>query len=223
MALDSDHFRLMRKSLTALSLGLATVVVCYFSLDRQVAFFVYNHQINDVQIFRWLTFPPPIVQAWTPVVIALLMLIRVRQPFTRWQLALFGACVSLILADQFRTSLGEVCGRYWPETWFDHNRSLIGTGTYGFHPFRSDDDVGSFPSGHAARILGFAGVWWIAYPGIRWLLVVLCLPMLLSLIAMDYHFVSDVIAGGVMGGIVAAYTALLTGDSPGPRQGDRGP
>ena len=27
--------------------------------------------------------------------------------------------------------------------------SLIGTGTYGFHPFQRGDDVGSFPSGHA--------------------------------------------------------------------------
>ena len=72
--------------------------------------------------------------------------------------------MSLLVADQFRTSLGDVCGRYWPETWFDNNPSLIGTGTYGFHPFAHGDDIGSFPSGHAARILGFAAVWWMAMP-----------------------------------------------------------
>jgi membrane-associated phospholipid phosphatase len=33
--------------------------------------------------------------------------------------------------------------------------------------------------------------------------------MLVSLIAMNYHFVSDVIAGGVLGWIVATYAAHL--------------
>jgi membrane-associated phospholipid phosphatase len=33
--------------------------------------------------------------------------------------------------------------------------------------------------------------------------------MLLSLVAMNYHFVSDVIAGSVLGGLVAAYAAHL--------------
>jgi membrane-associated phospholipid phosphatase len=33
--------------------------------------------------------------------------------------------------------------------------------------------------------------------------------MLVSLVAMNYHFVSDVIAGGVLGGIVAMYAAHL--------------
>jgi membrane-associated phospholipid phosphatase len=34
--------------------------------------------------------------------------------------------------------------------------------------------------------------------------------MLASLVAMNYHFVSDVIAGSVLGGIVAMYAAHLT-------------
>ena len=33
--------------------------------------------------------------------------------------------------------------------------------------------------------------------------------MLVSLVAMNYHFVSDVIAGSVLGGIVALYAAHL--------------
>jgi membrane-associated phospholipid phosphatase len=115
----------------------------------------------------------------------------------------------LIVADDFRISLGDVFGRYWPETWRHDNPSLIGTGTYGFHPFQRGDDVGSFPSGHACRILGFAGVWMIAMPGSRIVAIVLCAPMLLSLIAMNYHFVSDVIAGSVLGALIAAYAMHL--------------
>ena len=89
------------------------------------------------------------------------------------------------MADEFRTSLGDLCGRYWPETWFHDNPSLIGNGTYGFHPFQTGDDIGSFPSGHAARIFGFATTWWIAIPRGRVLLVLICVPMLVSLVAMN--------------------------------------
>ena len=127
----------------------------------------------------------------------------------RWQKVLLVACISVIVADDFRISLGDVFGRYWPETWTHDNPSLIGTGTYGFHPFQRGDDVGSFPSGHACRILGFAGVWMIAMPGTRMIAMVLCVPMLLSLVAMNYHFVSDVIAGSVLGALIATYAVHL--------------
>jgi membrane-associated phospholipid phosphatase len=123
----------------------------------------------------------------------------------RWQKVLLVACISLIVADTFRISLGDVFGRYWPQTWTHDNPSLIGTGAYGFHPFQRGDDVGSFPSGHACRILGFAGVWMIAMPGTRIIATVLAVPMLLSLVAMNYHFVSDVLAGSVLGALIAAY------------------
>ena len=33
--------------------------------------------------------------------------------------------------------------------------------------------------------------------------------MLVSLVAMNYHFVGDVIAGSVLGGIIAMYAAYL--------------
>jgi membrane-associated phospholipid phosphatase len=200
---------LLLRTLIAAACCIAAVLICYFWVDRPVAFFVSDHQINKIQVFRWLTYPPPEVQNWSALVLVILMVRRAWGPFLRWQRALFVACLSLIVADDFRISLGDVCGRYWPETWTHDNPSLIGTGTYGFHPFQRGDDVGSFPSGHAARILGFATVWTIAMPSTRVVVTVLCTPMLVSLVAMDYHFVSDVIAGSVLGGIVAAYAAHL--------------
>jgi len=46
-------------------------------------------------------------------------------------------------------------------------------------------------------------------PGTRVIVLVLSVPMLVSLVAMNYHFVSDVIAGGVLGALVAAYSVHL--------------
>ena len=190
------------------------VTACYAWLDRPVAFYVHDRGWAKIEALKWLTEPPPMVQAWSPLVLVVLVVCRALRTWTPWQRTLFVSCLSLIVADQFRTSLGDVFGRYWPETWFENNPSLIGTGAYGFHPFVRGDDIGSFPSGHAARIVGFASVWWIARPQIRWFLVAICMPLLTSLVAMNYHFVGDVLAGGVLGGIVGAWAAALGNVKP---------
>jgi membrane-associated phospholipid phosphatase len=209
---ENEYRRLLRRTVIIVTLCIAVVLVCYFWIDRPVAFFVYRHHINTIQIFRWLTYPPPEVQNWSALVLTILMIRRAWGPFVRWQKVLLVACLSLIVADDFRISLGDVFGRYWPETWTHDNPSLIGTGTYGFHPFQRGDDIGSFPSGHACRTLGFAAVWMIAMPRnrtVQIVAIVLCASMLVSLVAMNYHFVSDVIAGSVLGGLVATYAAHL--------------
>ena len=209
---EPDYRRLLSRTIIITVLCIVAVVICYFWVDRPVAFFVYDHRTDKITLFRWLTYPPPEVQNWSALVLTILMVRRGWGPFLRWQKTLFVACLSLIVADDFRISLGDVCGRYWPNTWTHDNPSLIGTGAYGFHPFQRGDDVGSFPSGHAARILGFAAVWWIAMPysrSVHAFIVFMGGSMLVSLVAMNYHFVSDVIAGGALGGIVAMYAAQL--------------
>lgn len=209
MTTTEGYRNLLRRSLIATGSCILAVVICYFWVDRSVAIFVSDHHINKIAIFRWLTYPPPEVQSWSALMLTVLIIRRASGPFLRWQKVLLVACLSLIVADNFRISLGDVCGRYWPETWTHDNPSLIGTGTYGFHPFQRGDDVGSFPSGHACRILGFAGVWMIAMPGTRLIAMLFSVPMLVSLVAMDYHFVSDVIAGSVLGALIAAYAVHL--------------
>jgi membrane-associated phospholipid phosphatase len=209
---EREYRTLLLRTLIATAFCIGAVLICYFWIDRPVAFFVYDHRINKIQVFRWLTYPPPEVQNWSALALTILMVRRAWGSFLRWQKTLFVACLSLIVADDFRISLGDVFGRYWPETWTHDNPSLIGTGTYGFHPFQRGDDVGSFPSGHATRILAFATVWLIAIPRNRTLqvvVIVLSASMLGSLVAMTYHFVSEVIAGSVLGGIVAMYAAQL--------------
>ena len=206
---ESEYHGLLRRTLIITAVCIVAVLICYFWIDRPVAFFVYDHHINKIQVFRWFTYPPPEIQNWSALVLTMLVIRRAWGPFQRWQKVLLVSCLSLIVADDFRISLGDVCGRYWPETWTHDNPSLIGTGTYGFHPFQRGDDVGSFPSGHAARIFGFATVWMIALPGSRVVATLLCAPILVSLVAMNYHFVSDVIAGSVLGAMVATYAAHL--------------
>ena len=206
-----DVARLLRNSLAALLLCAALVLLCYWFVDRPVAFYVHDRRFADHPALKWVTYPPPILQAWVPVVLAALLVRRVWGPFRRWERAAMAACVSLVLADQFRETLAFVFGRYWPETWVNDNPSLIREGAYGFHPFHGGIAYASFPSGHAARTVAVAAVVWIAYPRWRWACGLVSVAVAVGLLGMDYHFVGDVIAGGFVGGIVGAYTAHCTG------------
>jgi len=206
-----DDKRLLKKTLTAVLVCAALVVLCYFFVDRPVAFYVHDQRLANYPILKDLTYQPPILQAWTPVVLVALMVRRAFGQLRRWERLLVAACVAMVLADQFRDTISYAFGRYWPETWIDNNPSLIGDGAYGFHPFHGGSAYSSFPSGHTARTLAIAAVFWIAYPRWRWACVLASLAVAAGLIGMDYHFVGDVIAGGFVGCIVGVYTVRYSG------------
>ena len=210
---SGDFCPLLRSSLLAIVFCTVAVIICYYFVDRPVAVFVHEYQIQKVEEFRWLTEPPPLMQSWSPLVLVSLAVRRAFGEWRTWQRVLFVACVSLIVADQCRESIGDLCGRYWPETWRNNNPSFIGTGDYGFHPFEVSDDVGSFPSGHAARIAAFATVFWLALPRWRWAYAIMAVPMLVALVAMNYHFVGDVIAGTVLGALVGTWAERILTES----------
>ena len=113
MADDRELSATLRWTLVSLLVCTVLVVFCYYFVDQRVAYFVHDHQIPRFEELRWLTEPPPLVQVWAPAVIALLAVRRGWGPWRRWQHVLFVACVSLIVADQFRESLGDVFGRYF--------------------------------------------------------------------------------------------------------------
>jgi len=211
-----EYAKLLRRTLIALCLCAALVAACYFFVDRPVAYFVHDRRSGSDFVLKDLTYPPPVLEGWAPVVLAALMVRRAWGPFRRWEWALLAACVSLVLAEEFRGTVSFVAGRDWPGTWIDDNPSLLKDGAYGFHPFHRGSAYGSFPSGHTARTLAAAAVCWIAYPRWRWACVLASLAVAVGLIGMNYHFVSDVIAGGFLGAFVGTYTAHLCGLAAAP-------
>jgi membrane-associated phospholipid phosphatase len=203
----SMHQTLLVRSTIAL-LGCAILVaLCYFFVDRPVAFWVRSHDLSRFRLLVWFQDPPPVLQAWAPAALAALMVRRAWGPFRRWELTLFAACLSLLVAVQFKDSLKYCFGRYWPDTWTHDNPSLLGDGAYGFHPFHDGPAFGSFPSGHMTRTLAMVAVVWVAYPRWRWACIAATASVAIGLVGMNYHFVGDVIAGGFVGGIVGVYAA----------------
>jgi len=225
---DSLARRLLARSLVALAVCAVLVALCYFFVDRRVAFFVHDqgfahwYPVWGHPALAWLTYPPPWLETWSPVALAALAVRRAFGPFRRWELALLAACVSLLVSVQVKETLKFAFGRYWPDTWTHGNPSLIGSGAYGFHPFASEGPgqggwYDSFPSGHTTRSVAIAAVYWVAYPRWRWAAVAAPAAVVVGLIGMNYHFVGDTVAGGFVGGLVGVYAAHCAGLGPGHR------
>src|SRR2546430_12397437 len=75
---ESDYRGLLRRTLIITAVCIVAVLICYFWIDRPVAFFVYGHHINKIEVFRWFTYPPPEVQNWSALVLTILMVRRAR-------------------------------------------------------------------------------------------------------------------------------------------------
>jgi membrane-associated phospholipid phosphatase len=207
-----DDRRLLRNTLIALPLGAALVALCYFFVDRPVAFFVHDtHNFGLAAFLKAITYVPTTVEAWVPAVLVVLGVRRAWGPWRRWELALLLACVSLVVAEQFKESAALVAGRTWPDTWVEDNPSLIRNDVYGFFPFHGGRGWESFPSGHTARTLAAVGVFWVAYPRWRWLCVLAAVPVPVGLVGMNYHFVGDVVGGGFVGATVGVWMASCGG------------
>lgn len=84
----------------------------------------------------------------------------------------------------------------WPPLVSDH-------GAYGFNFFTSGSQFEAFPSGHTASICALGCVLWMTYPRFGPLYAAAAAGMAITLVAGDFHFLSDVLAGGFLGISVA--------------------
>ncbi len=127
---------------------------------------------------------------------------------------LFLAAVSLLLAGQIKDTLKYCFGHTWPDTWINHNPSLIQNGVYGYFPFHGGPGYASFPSGHMTIATAVFGLFWIAWPRLRAVWVLPPLITAIGLYGMDYHFIADMIAGSFLGSATAAATWRIAAPAP---------
>jgi membrane-associated phospholipid phosphatase len=185
------------------------VVLCYFFVDRPVAMFVHEHRFLQQEVWQW----PPRISDWikdaAPFAILAVVAWWVFKPGGRFQKTVLAICANLLVATGLKELLKWSFGRYWPETWKQHNPSLIGSGDYGFHPFHRGVAYSSFPSGHAAVVCSVLAILWLAYPRWRWLYAAVGVSLCLALVGMNYHFVGDVVAGVAIGVVTGVYVTRL--------------
>jgi len=104
--------------------------------------------------------------------------------------------IAMPVAFVAKLMLKYLFGRMNTRAWLENPEDLS------FHWFHGGGQYSSFPSGHMAVFATLAVACWLFFPKYR----VACLAVMIALgfavVATDYHYLSDVIAGGYLGLVV---------------------
>src|SRR3984957_17510727 len=175
------------------------VAVSYLWLDRPIAYFAHA-ELQRFHLFEKLTLIP---DALVPLAIVAFLALGLRgltgRPLSRFQTVLLLSGVSLAVAVVIKDQLKFAFGRPWPETWTRNNPSFIRDGLYGFLPFHGGGGFASFPPGPTTMIFTVMTVLWICYPRFRPVYALCMAAVAVGLVGANFHFLSDVIAGGFLG------------------------
>lgn len=188
------------------------VIVSFLVLDRPISSFVHTHIGRPHPVlFAMQSVPEWLVPIATIVLVVLGLKALFGPPLTRLERALLATALSLATAQFIGNELKIAFGRTWPETFVANNPSFIDNGIYGFFWFHGGPGWASFPSGHTTAISSVAAAIAFAYPRLRVPCALAVLVVVIGLIGLDFHFLSDVIAGGFLGTAVAATVTGLMG------------
>jgi membrane-associated phospholipid phosphatase len=185
------------------------VAACVIWLDRPIALLAYE-LFGRHRAVQHLAGTPGFFGPLVVLAFAILLV--------RWFLARrFGTIdvvanlciITIAIAEPLKGWLKFVFGRTWPAY---GQPSFVFEGAYGFHPFHGGPDFESFPSGHSAAVCAVAVILWIYFPIIRTFCAATVVAILLALIAGDFHFLSDVIAGAFVGMSLSALVVRVWED-----------
>jgi membrane-associated phospholipid phosphatase len=206
------------------ALAAAVILVSYEWLDRPIAFLAHDY-VRQFEFFGDIIFQVPGFVA--PVAGLALALVAIRAmtnpPLSRAESVVLLCGLSFFVAEGIKTYLKVSTGRTWPETWTFNNPSLIRDGVYGFFPFHGGIGFQSFPSGHTTAVCAIGSVLWLCYPKWRPIVFICVCAVSAGLVAGNYHFLSDVIAGGYLGSLTGWITTKMWNSDFRPAQKIRSP
>jgi membrane-associated phospholipid phosphatase len=178
-----------------LAVTVALVTVAYFFVDQPVMSFFRGYGLDHYGPLKWLTRPPEAFVLLSPVILLAGLLRRWFSPWTQAEKVAVAAAVSTLL-----TALAALL-----------LKMMFGRSSDGFHPFHLGAGYWAFPSGHTACTLSVTAVAQVAVPTWRlcwWLLAGIVAA---TLVALNHHFVGDILAGAFVGWAVGGTAARLFG------------
>jgi len=202
--------RTFKNWLVSLLVTAAVVPVCILWLDRPVAQWVHTILGEQHILFEPARSPVlsiPFVASLLFVICGLVGLNRGR--FSKLESTVAVSVISTLNTIVVKDQLKFVFGRTWPVTWAPGIQSFLGNNAYGFHYFKSGVSFESFPSGHAAISAAIVSILWILSPNLRVLCALCVITVDIGLVALNLHFLSDVIAGSFVGLSTGLFTIAL--------------
>jgi len=191
------------------------IFLCVRYLDIPVALYVKNHLYSKSQWTKLTSNLPDLLL----MVVLISMLVSLSVYLARSgrgiydtatglaKLVLWAAPASYLTKTVLKFAFGRVNTRYWLEH----------PDLYGFHWFQMREGCQAFPSGHMLVIVALLAAFWRFCPRTRPLCLATGTLLAAALVATNYHFVGDVIAGAYLGVLVEAIAfRLLFRDPPLP-------
>ena len=199
----------LQRWLLAFMLTAVAVVVCYLWIDRPLALLAHAHSGQRESFARLTHIPDPLLPLASAAFVAFGLWALAGRAFSKLGTAGVLCSISLIVAETVKNGLKFAFGRLWPDTWVTNNPSFIQDGAYGFNFFHGGLGYAAFPSGHTAVTCAVISVLWVLYRHWRALYGAIVLAVAVGLIGANYHFLSDVIAGGFVGTSIGWMTVAL--------------
>jgi membrane-associated phospholipid phosphatase len=187
----------------------AFVTISFRWFDRPIALVIYEvlggwRVSTDVAV---RISKIPLATAIVFVICGLVAIMRRRfsKRGTAVAMSAISSLATIIIKDQLKFAFG----RTWPDTWGSGMVSFVRDNVYGFHFFQSGKSFESFPSGHAAAAAAVLSVVWILFPELRVICAIGVIATDLGLVALNLHFLSDVVAGSFVGISTGLFTVAL--------------
>ena len=159
----------------------------YFFIDKKVALFFKEKEFNS--FFSIITHLGDAKVLIVAVILLYIFYNREKAIFLFISIVYSGIAVSL---------LKIIFGRSRPDLFLDEN-------LYGFFWFKIKYDYFSFPSGHTTTAFSFFISLSFLFPKFRILFILLATLVAFSRVYLEAHFVSDVIAGAILGSLVSIW------------------
>ncbi len=184
------------------------VVVCVHWVDAPLALFMHAHP-PSAPLHAWLAAFTHLVDVLVLASVLVLLAAPARlascRPLTPGERTALTMALSLAVAAFLKEWLKYVFGRAWPDTWIDHNPSLIHDHVYGFFWLQRGPGFHAFPSGHTTLTFAALVPAWRNHPRARLPVAAACLLVVTGLLWLDYHFLGDIAAGAALGSACGLY------------------
>jgi membrane-associated phospholipid phosphatase len=178
----------------------------YAFLDKPIAYFFHDQTTTGMahDFFQAITLlaDPKIAISFILISLIIALPLLLKQSRNKLASNLLWVSIAMVLAICLETSLKYLLGRYRPQLLFQD-------GLYGFHYLSHQFLMNSTPSGHATRffvfVTGFSLIWQRLAP----LFILFGILVCASRLVLQFHFLSDVVFGALLGLLVTLWTAKI--------------
>jgi membrane-associated phospholipid phosphatase len=192
------------------------VLCSYLWADRPIAIWIYGHEAHlaaKKQVELLGTIPNPVILLAVIVFFIVGFSQLAKRPITPFHQVALVCSTSVLAGEVIKDVLKWLFGRPSPEYWATNNDSADGSYGYHFQWFHGAEPFNSFPSGHMTAAAAVLTVLWIVYPKFRPIYVTCWGLVAAGLVGLNFHFLADVIAGGLLGATVALLVLAFFEDS----------